>query len=290
METVSGINSVARGNPETSLRSGTALALVQSQALQFMSGLQQSYIQLLEDVGTGLINILKDFADAPRIAAISGISNTTKMTEFKSEDLQSINRVVVDVGNALMQTTAGRTQVADNLLQMGVITTPEKYLEVMNTGSLKSLTQGTTNELDTINAENEALIKGDVPLIAIATDHHSMHIREHRDVLSDPVLRQDQDLVARTIKHIEEHITLLETTNPNLLNIIGEQPIQGAMPMPPQGPEGIPNAQGASLPMQPTGPADTPNVPNAAVSPEIDGQVQPQTPDQLMALNTGGSI
>ena len=53
METLSGVNSVARGNPEASLQSGTALAMVQSQALQFMSGLQQSYIQLIEDVGTG---------------------------------------------------------------------------------------------------------------------------------------------------------------------------------------------------------------------------------------------
>ena len=41
-ETISGVNSVARGNPEASLKSGAALALVQSMSLQFMSGLQQS--------------------------------------------------------------------------------------------------------------------------------------------------------------------------------------------------------------------------------------------------------
>jgi len=225
METVSGINSVARGNPESSLRSGTALALVQSQALQFMSGLQQSYIQLLEDVGTGLINILKDFADAPRIAAIAGISNTSKMVTFKSEDLEAINRVVVDVGNALAQTPAGRAQIAENLLQMGLITTPERYLEVLNTGNLKTATQGITSELDTINSENEALLKGQSEVIAIATDHHAMHIREHRSVLSDPALRLDSELVARTLAHINEHIRLLQETDPNLLSIIGSSPL-----------------------------------------------------------------
>lgn len=293
METISGINSVARGNPESSLRSGTALALVQSQALQFMSGLQQSYIQLLEDVGTGLINILKDFADTPRIAAIAGLSNSTKMIEFKSEDIESINRVVVDVGNALMQTTAGRAQVAENLLQMGAITTPEKYLEIMNTGSLKSLTQGVTNELDTITAENEALVKGDVDVLAVATDHHAMHIREHRDVLSDPVLRQDGELVARTLAHIQEHITLLQTTDPNLLAIIGEQPLSppGGSPPNPNQPGGVPGAAGASAPLQGSPQSQSaPGMPAPAQAPAIDGQAQPQTPEQLMALNTGGDF
>lgn len=49
-ETLSGVNSVARGNPESSLKSGNALALVQSMALQYMSGLQQSYVKMVEDV------------------------------------------------------------------------------------------------------------------------------------------------------------------------------------------------------------------------------------------------
>jgi hypothetical protein len=291
METVSGINSVARGNPESSLRSGTALALVQSQALQFMSGLQQSYIQLLEDVGTGLINILKDFADAPRIAAIAGISNTSKMVTFKSEDLEAINRVVVDVGNALAQTPAGRAQIAENLLQMGLITTPERYLEVLNTGNLKTATQGITSELDTINSENEALLKGQSEVIAIATDHHAMHIREHRSVLSDPALRLDSELVARTLAHINEHIRLLQETDPNLLSIIGEQPLAppGGSPINPQQQGGMPGAQGASAPLQGTPMTQAmPGMPSPAQAPDILGQGQPQTPEELLAMNLGG--
>ncbi len=72
METISGVNSVARGNPEASLKSGAALALVQSMAVQFSMGLQQSYAQLTEDLGTGSINILKRFAAVPRVAVIAG--------------------------------------------------------------------------------------------------------------------------------------------------------------------------------------------------------------------------
>ena len=289
METISGVNSVARGNPEASLKSGTALALVQSQALQFVVGLQQQYIQLLEDTGTGMINLLKEFADTPRIVAIAGLSNITKMKEFNNNDLEAINRVVVDVGNALVQTTAGRVQVAENLLQMGIITTPEKYLEILNTGNLSTLTKGVTDELDTIRAENEALLKGE-PVIAISIDHHAMHIREHRDVLSDPVLRQDADLVTRTLNHINEHLTLLRETDPALLGVIGEQPV-GPVGGTPPNPQNMqppqPNQGGASPTMQPVNQQELPGMPVAA-QPPGEFKDLPQTPEELMTQQLGG--
>jgi hypothetical protein len=290
METISGVNSVARGNPESSLKSGTALALVQSQALQFMSGLQQSYIQLLEDVGTGLINLLQDFANVPRMASIAGFNNTSEMREFKSDNIKSVNRVVVDVGNALMQTTAGRAQVAENLLQMGVITSPEQYLMVMNTGNLDNLIEGEMDELFQVRGENEDLVRGE-PVVSVATDRHSLHIREHRDVLADSRLRQDPELVKRVLDHIQEHINLLQTTDPNILSIIGEQPLA-----PPGGagvapgtvaPDG--SAPQGEMPLAAPAPGgqDAAGMPQPA-KPPGEFQDLPQTPEASMASQTGG--
>ena len=233
METISGVNSVARGNPESSLKSGNALALVQSQALQFISGLQQSYIQLIEDVGTGLVNLLRDFAKVPRVAAIAGLSNRTKMQEFTGDDLDTINRVIVDAGNALAQTPAGRSEIAQNLNQMGLIKSPEQYLSVLNTGKLETMTEGQSNELLLIKAENERLVSGKDEVRALAIDSHSLHIREHKNVLADPDLRDDPTLISRTLNHIQQHIELSRTTDPDLLALIGEQPLgpEGGSPI-----------------------------------------------------------
>lgn len=110
-ETISGVNSVSRGNPESSLKSGNALALVQSMSLQFVSGLQQSYVKMIEDVGTGLIHMLRDFAAVPRVAMIVGESNRSYMKEFVGDDLSSVNRVIVDVGNPLARCLAKDTPV-----------------------------------------------------------------------------------------------------------------------------------------------------------------------------------
>jgi hypothetical protein len=289
METISGMNSVVRGNADqaSNLRSGNALAIVQSQALQFISGLQQSYIQIIEDVGTGLINLLKSFANAPRVASIVGTNNTVKLQEFSSKDIQDVNRVVVDVGNALTQTSAGRLEIANNLLQQGLITSAEKYISVLATGNLEVLIENEFNENLLIKDENERLINGE-SIIAIALDKHDLHIREHRAVLASQEMRRDTDLVQRTLAHIQEHIDLLKNTDPALLMAIREQPAAPAQPAPEAAPPGSeqmmsnPEAQSVAVADQMQGlptPAGDPNQPvtaEQAFANQATGAMPPQ--------------
>jgi len=241
METLSGVNSVARGQPEASLKSGTALALVQSMALQFMSGLQQSYVELVESIGTAIIKMLQDFAHTPRIVAIAGKTNRAYMKEFTSQDISNISRVVVDIGNPLARTTAGRVQMAEQLLQYQQIDAAQ-YVNLINTGNLNAITENIVHESLLIRAENEALIDGE-PQQAIFTEDHQKHIDGHRSVLFDPELKKDADLVLRVQHHIQEHIELLRTTDPGTLQMLKQAPLpplappQGAAPSP-QGPPG----------------------------------------------------
>lgn len=263
METISGVNAVSRGNPDPNLRSGNALALVQSMTLQFISGLQQSYVSLIEDMGTGMINTLKDHANVPRIAAIVGKNNRTELKEFVGKDISTINRVIVDIGNPLARTTAGRMEIAENLLQMGAIKTPEQYFMVMNTGQLDSMTEDTTSQLFLIKSENERMInKGKVA--ALITDEHALHIKEHACVLSDPELRFDPELFQMVSSHIQEHIDLLKNTDPNLLMVLGQNPI------PPQAPQG-PAPQGPPQGPPPGGPGmgPLPPLPQMPLPPQL---------------------
>lgn len=223
-ETISGVNSVSRGNPESSLKSGTALALVQSMSLQFMSGLQQSYVKLIEDVGTSLINLLKDFSTAPKVIAMVGKNNRPYLKEFTGESISAINRVVVDVGNPLSRTIAGRVQMAEQLLQMKLLKNPEQYMQILNTGRLDSAMEGEMSELLLIKSENEKLLDGEVPIVS-PLDQHRLHISEHKAVLADPELRQDAMMVKNVMDHIESHLNMLRNTDPDLLILIGEQPL-----------------------------------------------------------------
>ena len=260
-ETISGVNSVTRGNPEASLRSGNALALVQSMSLQYMSGLQQSYVKLIEDVGTAIIQMLKDFATTPKVIALVGKNNRPLLKEFTGEQISAINRVVVDVGNPLSRTTAGRVQMAEQLLQMQLIKSPEQYFQILNTGKLETMFEGEMNELLLIKSENEQMLEGK-DVIVSPLDKHRLHINEHKAVLSDPDFRRDPDLVKVALDHIEKHLNALRETDPSLLLLVGEQPL------PPLGQEAGP-------------------IPGQQLPPAPGGQQSPM--DQLLA-SQGGNV
>lgn len=264
-ETISGVNSVARGNPEASLKSGAALALVQSMAIQFSMGLQQSYAQLVEDLGTGTINILKDFAAVPRVAAISGKSNRPLMREFTGDSLNAINRVTVNMGNPMTATTAGKVNLAEALASQNMIDNPDQYIQVITTGRLEPVIEGKQSELLLIKAENEQLAEGNYQR-ALVTDQHSQHILEHKTVLASPEVRMDPNspIINATLAHIQEHIDFLKSADPTLLSLIHQQSIPQAVPqdggtaqMLDAAPPIVQQAQAVNMPSMPNPPSGT---------------------------------
>jgi hypothetical protein len=253
IETISGINSVTRGQPEASLRSAASLALIQAQAVQFSSSLQHSYTRLVENVGTGIIRILKDYAQYPRVAAIAGKAQRIYMKEFSSKDLTGIDRVTVETANTLAKTTAGRLEIANQLMQMGLVKNVDQYFTVLNTGKLENMLEGDQAELLLIRSENERMMDGG-QVQALATDQHQVHVQEHKALLADPDLRQDPILAELVLNHITEHIELLRNTDPGLLAITRQQPLppvqQPQEQGPPPGPEQIPQDGGVPPELQ----------------------------------------
>ncbi len=247
-ETLSGVNSVARGNPDGALKgsSGSAMALLQSMTIQFASGLQQSYAQLVEQVGDTVIAVLQDHAQVPRLAAIVGQHNQSFAQEFKGSDLEPISRVVVDMGNPAAKTAAGRLQLADNLLQGGHIDA-DQYMMVLATGKLEPMTQGKQAQLLLVKKENEDLKKPvqmdpetGMPMqtvMAIMTDNHALHVQEHAAVLADPETRRQPGVVQAVLAHIQEHMDQARAMPPDVAMLTGQQPLP-APPMPGPGPGG----------------------------------------------------
>lgn len=267
-----GVNEVIKGDPQASLESGSALALVANQALQFNSGLQASYTALLEDVGTATIRMLQTFANTKRVASIAGTKERFMLREFSAQDLDQVNSVVVDVANPLSQTVSGRLEMAKDLLQVpGAIQSVDQYIQVIETGQLRPLTEDKENVLLTMDIENEMLAGGQKPT-PIITDKHQLHINSHTGVLAMPDARQDTSVVQAVLSHIQDHINLLATADPRILIVTGQQPLppppppgqppQGPQqgPPPPQGPQGQPHVMHPPVPQHPPGPPQGPGM------------------------------
>ena len=114
------------------------------------------------------------------------------------------------------------------------------------------------------------MLDGSAPLVA-PTDKHSIHIEEHKAVLSDPDLREDPVLTKTVMDHIEAHMNALRNTDPELLKLCGETPLPPIQP--PGAPQGVPGPQ-QGPPGGPQGPG-----PGQVMQPPPQGMVGAQ--DQL---------
>lgn len=285
MGRITGINSVVSGaNPDgVKELSGSAMLLLEQQTLRYISGVQVSFTQTLEQVGTRLVAILKRFAKSPRLIRIAGKANAFMMKEFSGRDFEGFDRVEVQQGNPGMRTPAFRLQVAQDLLNKGELTV-DQYLEVLATGALESVTEDKTTEIFNLRRENEMLSAGKKPTVVYSDDHRK-HISTHKTVLNDPLVREDSPDAAAVqqaaLEHMQAHIEALRAmsmSNPDLLIIMGQEPL---MPPPPPG---MPMGPGGPPP--PGGPQQGPPPPAPPGGPPPsakDGGPRPaQMPQDLM--------
>jgi hypothetical protein len=278
MEYISGVNSVLRGQPEASLKSGRALALIAAQAIQFASPLIQSYTRLIEQNGTKALRILKTFADTPRIIALTGKHNVGLLKEFTgTTDLELVDCVKVQVGNAMSRTLAGRIEMADKLAEQGWLRNREEYFTVMTTGQLDSLIQAEEAQLRVVHEENELLMGGQAMHKASALDHHVLHIKEHHAVLNSTQARQDPMLSTSVLAAVMEHMQMLwDPMMQEVQHVLGYETV--VMPLPGMGQPmpGQEQGMGVGRPEAPKNPNREMAMPEG--SPEAQAAQMPSTP------------
>lgn len=250
------------GNPGPNLRSGNALVVMAAQAIVFNSRLEHSYVMAIETVGTLTMKFLKTFAARPMFASIVGKYKQAYLKEFTADELTNIDRVTVKKRNPLVDTTAGRLQMAESMLQQGIITTMDQYLIVMETGSLDPMLEPTIVEMLLIQSENEDLALGK-PVIGVPTDTHTKHIIHHKAVLANIEARKQADVIQATLDHIQWHIDISRTMDPHFLTLTGNQPLPPPE-LPPQGGNAPSELQAPQTTTEITPGGKMPNLPEGA--------------------------
>jgi hypothetical protein len=278
--TLMGINEATKANPDLVIKgqaSGAALAILTTQAIQFNADLSKAYQHLAECAGTAIIRMLDKKSVVPRQGRTVGMSGKPYSREFKNGDLGMIDKVIVKTGNPLAQTTAGRMQIAESLLNGQFIKNRQEYLAVLETGNLEPMLESQDMEISLIKSENDVLSKGELTPAAVFDDHVN-HIAEHKVILASPEARKNPQVVKAVTAHIQEHLGFLAgdaqhgPMNP-ILASIGNQPTLPpgtpssiTLPPPPAAPPpGLRPPMAAKPPVVPAPPART--VPAAPVAP-----------------------
>lgn len=306
-ELLMGLNAVVRGEAQSDRLSGSALALLQSQALQQASALQGNYIEMVQAIGTSVIRIIRSAASVPLKISVVGRTrlNVVRETAVTRDSLADVDEVFVEVGNPISQTAPGRFELAKELVQMGMVKSPEQLQQVLDTGRLDPLTQGAREELVNILRENEEIASGTVPP-AMLHDNHMLHGREHPTPVASPEARRDPTVIQAYIEHMHQHYALYFGVPPEailadplyrerMLILTGQAPppvmappMPGG-PMPAPGPEGMPGGSpapagdelpdGAPMPGPQSAPGpggDQPALPRPPVNPATGERWNPQ--------------
>lgn len=241
MESNASLNSALRGNPQAGVTAGTAIATLSANALEFVTPASKVVLIGLEKIlMIGLLNYRR-FAKIPRFVCVLGDQDIYLAKEFLGEDLKSIKRVKIRTQSPLMNSVSGRTQVADSLLQAGIITDPQAYIGLIEGQPVEALFHTELNENVAVQSEADALLEGK-PIYPMITDNHPRFIRKLQSILYNADVRGNPELTQVVTDVIFERARLEQQLPPDIKAMLrtGMAP-QGGPPPPPGGqppPEG----------------------------------------------------
>lgn len=252
---MSNINGALRGSPPPGVTSGVAIATLSANAIEFTSSIAKAYASCMERTIMHALNAYKKMSRVPHKIAVHGRNNQTYTRDFGGEDLAPIRGVKINIVNPLLQTIAGRVEVAEKLMSMPRDIWPE-YVSVLEGRPLSDIYRTELSQEDLIQAENERLLKGEQTPVLV-TDDHAKHMRDHAGLLNDPNVRingQSNDVIT---EHILEHYQMSLNEDPFFAAMIrtGKRPEGGPQePMIPPAPSAPPGGGG----MQRMGPGPVP--------------------------------
>lgn len=235
-----GLDSLTAGQDIGANLSGVAMALMTSTSVQNNSQEQAEWGSFVQRIGNVTLAHVQYHMKEPRRIALAGKSRADLVTttELSGTKVAGIDRLQVQLAPALQQTDAGKFEMTQMALKQGWAQTPQQAQTVMDTGRLDALTQDLSNELMLIQAENEALARGEDVAVMLGDDH-LLHAKGHRPVTSSINARKDPKIVAALQRHEAAHIKILTDTDPKILQLFGQPSLA---PAPQAGPPPIPEA------------------------------------------------
>ena len=245
MQDLSGINATMRGAPEANIKSGKMAALFSGLAREFNNALVKSVRKNLQKVAGGTIDILKRYANGERLAIITGRDGVDEVVTFQREELEGIERFVVELQSSFESNAAGRAELAAEGYAKGDLTF-EEYIHTLRTGDFTEKWKAPKASRELIREENEAL-ENLQEVNVILSDDHPRHIQEHAAILANQHARSNPQLVDHVMEHIQEHMAQWQTMPPDMRAVLGIPPPPSLAPPPP-------GMNGAGPPKLPPGP------------------------------------
>jgi hypothetical protein len=233
-QSLSGLNSVARGDPKANIKSGEMAALFHSIAIEFQSARQAALDGYRERMANLMLDFVRSFGESTFLVEVAGQDERPYLKEFEKTVVSGVKRVRVTTTSPMMRSQQGRMQVFNAIGQLPPDQKKPAYQFIV-TGQAKGFTEGPVSSALRIQWENEQLRQG-VQCQVLFTDDPWEHIPQHKADLekltaafndNDPMVEAQ---ISAYTQHIIQHATVYQGMDPRIAACLG---IPAPPPIPP---------------------------------------------------------
>lgn len=230
-QSLSGLNSVARGDPKANIKSGEMAALFHSIAIEFQSARQAALDGYRERMANLMLDFVRARAEGPFLVEISGKDQRPYLQEFTKDTVGGVRRVAITTTSPMMRSQEGRMQVFQAIGQLPPADRNPAY-EFIVTGQSKGFTEKPMSADMRIQWENEQLQDGQVVPV-LFSDNPWVHVPEHVAALEKLTASfgENPEAVKSFTDHIVQHGITYQTLDPRIaafLSIPPPPPIPGS--------------------------------------------------------------
>ncbi len=229
---VYGIHDVSVGRLPRRATSGRAIDSLQSADDAPLGLSMRSCGSAISRVFSISIDQMQRKYDEKRIVRMVGRNHEVDVIEFMGADLKGCDFVRVVFGPHL--TRGQRTDLAMRLAEMKMIS-PKQLFEALELGTLDFIAEQDQFQVDYIEHENMALMKGEVVNVG-PLDDDEMHVKNHLKFAQGPAAQSGPDIAMNIKGHVDLHraqqMAKLQPSPNSLPAPAGSTPAGGAPPAP----------------------------------------------------------
>lgn len=226
------LNPDAVGNPDTAERNAQAQALSVSMAVQQAGPAVLSRRKSLTEWGNVYLTTLRKNVSDERLIRTVGAAEASLVADTKywtGKKLGPVGGVIVEEVSPFESTPQGRQAILESYIAQGMQLSIEDQEQVRNTGRLESVLNPARDEKLLIQAENEMLLRGEMPVVH-PTQNQPLHYKHNAAVL----------LSLTALKKPEVVRAVQQTLDARYAAYFGVPPVQYGPP----GPDGQPTVLG----------------------------------------------
>lgn len=217
MEAILGQNPVTRGQSPGDRASGSLAALLSAMSMQQQAPFMREYENSLRMQAKIILKVARAEAKIPMKVGKSGHVRVPSLRwrNIEAADLQGVDEVYVDMGNAMQRSPSGRAQLAEMFMQYKILSDPKVIMQVVDNGRLEPETDPVEGQYTVAQGENEMISRGEVPIVSPADDDVS-HCIQHTVTQLSLEARERPEVVRAFRLHVAQHYAQFYSVPPPL--------------------------------------------------------------------------